>query len=182
MPENTTEDTVTEPIEETVDTPADATPATPEPEIKDPKALLATLDAIRKEKREAEKELKVLRSKVKDHEDAQLTEAQRLQQQLEEITADRDRLMLEARTALATTALTAAATKAQAIRSDAVVKLADAAALAEDGSNADELIADIRKTYPELFKASPGPADAGSGKGNAPTRDINALIRQALGH
>lgn len=170
-----------ETIEETVEPTADATPANTETEIKDPKALLATLDAIRKEKREAEKELKVLRSKVKEHEDAQLTEAQQLQQQLEEITADRDRLMRAARTTTATTALTAAALKANAIRPDAVAKLVSSDAIDEEGSNADALIADIRNQFPELFKASPGPADAGSGKASAPNRDINTLIRQALG-
>lgn len=165
-----------------VTTPAPATEATPEstPEIKDPEALLKTLEVLRTEKKEFERELKALRAQVKETEDAQLSDFERLQQELNAVAEERDRLAREAWTARATSALTAAATKAGAIRPDAVARLADINAVAENGSNADDLIAELRESFPELFKSSPGPADAGSGTGSTPNRSINDLIRQAL--
>jgi vacuolar-type H+-ATPase subunit I/STV1 len=148
-------------------------------EIRDPEALLRTLATLRDERKAAEKELKELRAQVKQTEDAQLSETERLARQLEEVAAERDRLMLDAQTTQATSSLTAAATAAGAIRPDAVAQLA----IGEwnDDTDAAALIGTVRERFPELFRSSPGPADAGQGKGSTPPNSMTDLIRRAAG-
>jgi alanyl-tRNA synthetase len=167
------------------ETPVEATPddtgATPETdtEIRDPEGLLRTLATLRDERKAAEKELKELRAQVKASEDAQLTETERLARQLDEVTAERDRLVHEAQTAQAQTALTTAAQQAGAIRPDAVAQLA--IGQWTEGSSADDLIGTVRQQFPELFRSSPGPADAGQGKGSPAPTTMTDLIRRAAG-
>lgn len=168
-------------VTETDATPQDDAGATPaaDTDIRDPEGLLRTLATLRDERKAAEKELRALRAQVKATEDAQLTETERLARQLDEVTAERDRLALEAQTAQATSALTAAAQAAGAIRPDAVAQLAIGDW--QEGADANDLIGTVRSQFPELFRNSPGPADAGQGKGSPAPTSMTDLIRRAAG-
>jgi len=163
---------------------AEANPAatadnTTDTEIRDPEGLLRTLTTLREERKTAEKELRDLRAQVKEIEDAKLSEAERLARQLEEVSAERDRLVRDAQTAQAAVALTTAAQQAGAIRPDAVAQLA--IGQWNEDAKPDELIGNVRSQFPELFRSSPGPADAGVGKGSPTPTSMSDLIRRAAG-
>jgi hypothetical protein len=166
-------------VDEAEATPAATADTNAETEIRDPEALLRTLATLREERKAAEKELRELRAAVKATEDAQLSETERLARQLEEVAAERDRLVLDAQTAQATVALTTAAQQAGAIRPDAVAQLA--MGQWNSDTNADELIGNVRSQFPELFRSSPGPADAGVGRGSPTPASMSDLIRRAAG-
>ena len=109
--------------------------------------------------REAAKQVKALTAKLKEFEDAKLSETERLSKQLEELKAERDKFAREARTG----GLAASAAKHGASNGNAVAKL-----VAHDPDYADldneAAVAKARKEYPELFRPT-GTADAGSGRG-----------------
>ena len=78
--------------------------------------------------------------------------------------------------------VTAAATKANAIRPDAISRLVgDALDYDDDGkpTNVDAVLAQAKKDYPELFRAAAGGGDGGRG-GQPDPKDANAVINAFL--
>jgi hypothetical protein len=97
-------------------------------------------------------------------------------------------LLNEVRAERAERLVTTAATKANAIRPDAIYRLISSSVeYADDGtpSNVDAVITQAKKDYPELFQAASGSGDGGRGNNGKTNVDapaaFNQLIRQAAG-
>lgn len=149
----------------------------------DPERAMATIKKLRGELKSITKEYKEATAKLTQIEDAQLSEAERLQKQLAEVAAERDRLAGEARRSIVTAAIADAAAKAGAIRPDAIAKLIDPATVEIDNgkaTNVADLVKGIAADYPELFKTRPGTADAAAGKAAAPTSGWQDTLRRQL--
>ena len=149
----------------------------------DPERAMATIKKLRGELKNLTKEHKEAVSKLTQIEDAQLSEAERLQKQLAEVAAERDRLAGEARRSVVNVAIADAAAKAGAIRPDAIAKLIDLDAVQLDNgkaTNAADLVKAIAADYPELFKTRPGTADAAAGKTTAPASGWQDTLRRQL--
>lgn len=145
----------------------------------DPERAMHTIKTLRSEAKATAKALKEAQALIQQHEDAKLSEQEKIQRELETLRAERDAMAREAHVSKATTAIASAATTAGAIRPDAIAKLVDLGAF--DGDNAGELVAQVREQFPELFAARPGNADAGAGKAAPQATDFNSLLRQAAG-
>lgn len=146
----------------------------------DPERAMHTIKTLRSEAKATAKALKEAQALIQQHEDAKLSEQEKVQRELEALRAERDAMAREAHVSKATTSIASAATTAGAIRPDAIAKLVDLGAF--DGDNAAELVAQVKSQFPELFAARTGTADAGAGKGTPAKTDLNSLLRQATGH
>jgi hypothetical protein len=183
MPEtDTTEDVAIETMETEADENAD-----PQGEAFDPQRAMTTIKTLRAETKTSARALREATAKLQAFEDAQLSESERLQKQLADLTAERDGLVRDAQTAVAGNAITAAASAAGAIRPDAIAKLIDISKAEIDGgavANADDLVSEIQTAFPELFHQPaqrPGNADAGAGKGKPTGASFNDTLRRQLG-
>lgn len=103
-------------------------------------------------------------------ENGQLSEMQKLQKQLETAQSERDALSRDARLGK----IAGAAAKAQAKYPDAVARL-----VPDDAEDIDSVMKQLRKDYPDMFRASSADGGAGQGQDNKPT-DMNSLIRARL--
>jgi ApbE superfamily uncharacterized protein (UPF0280 family) len=145
----------------------------------DPERAMHTIKTLRAETKAAQKALKEATTLIQQHEDAKLSEQEKLTRELETLRAERDAIARDAHAAKASTAITSAAATAGALRPDAIAKLVDVATF--DGDNAGDLVKQVREQFPELFASRPGNADAGAGKTAPQTTDFNSLLRQAAG-
>lgn len=146
----------------------------------DPERAMSLIQKLRTEAKTTARELKAAQDALKQHEDAKLSEQERIQRELENLRAERDAIAREAHVSKASTAIASAATTAGAIRPDAIARLIDAGAF--DGNNAAELVSEVKAQFPELFAARTGTADAGAGKGTPAKADFTSILRQATGH
>lgn len=146
----------------------------------EPERAMALIQKLRTEAKTTARELKAAQDAIKQHEDAKLTEQEKVQRELETLRAERDAMVQEAHAAKASSAIQSAATTAGAIRPDAIAKLINLAAF--DGDNANELVTEVKAQFPELFAARTGTADAGAGKGAPAKADFSSILRQATGH
>ena len=135
------------------------------------------LAAERLANRTAQKRISELEKSLKVHDDAQLSASQLLERERDEYKGKFEALTGQVSTRTALDSLTAEAAKAGAVRPDAVARLADLATYDPD-KGATTIVADLRKTYPELFRPA-GSADIAP-KGGASTPDFNATLRQKL--
>jgi hypothetical protein len=157
--------------------PAETTDDTFEPE-----RAMATIKKLRTELKTLTKEHRDAVAKLTSIEDAQLTEAEKLQRQLAEVAAERDRLAETARRSDARAAVIEAATKAGAVRPDAVAKLVNLGDIDPSAKGAaDTAVRALQTEFPELFRTRPGTADAGAGKGTKPAANFNDTLRRQLG-
>lgn len=163
-------ETITEP-EQSTEAPA---------EEFEPERAMHTIKTLRAEAKATAKALKEAQALIQQHEDAKLTEQEKVQKELEALRAERDAMVQEAHAAKASSAIQSAATTAGALRPDAIARLINVAAF--DGHNASELVSEVKAQFPELFAARTGTADAGAGKGTPAKADLNSLLRQATGH
>jgi len=165
------------------------TPGTPDPKDgagsgEDPRVAQARSEAIEERKKRQD-----LETRLKELEDAKLTDEERRTARLSELEAAQavsDQTAQDLRNDLA---LVSAAAKAGASSPEDVAKLVDRAGLkhGDDGrpTNADELVADVAKRIPAMFgKGSRGSADGGAtgGSPNEKGADMEALLRTAAGH
>jgi hypothetical protein len=144
----------------------------------DAAALKRTLDKVRQEKKDAEsarkaaeKSLREMQERLDALEGKDKSEAERLATERDRLKADLDAARGEVETVngrlrrqAIDLALTNAATKAGARYPDLLVgQLADRAEVDDElnVANADALVADARKRYPDLFRAAEGKADGG---------------------
>lgn len=155
----------------------------------DPARAMALISKLRdgeKLSRAQTRELDTLKSKMKEIEDAKLSESERLTNENAELKRQMGELEKRFKTTTTRGALTSAAGKAGAVHSDAVAKLIELDSVEYDASgeptNIDKLIADAKKAWPTFFRVAGGSADGGSGgNGTPPPGGMNALIRQAAG-
>ena len=144
----------------------------------------AALKAERDARKKAERDLKALRARLDDLENAGKSEDEKraaaLKAAEDRATAAESRY----RAAIGRAAVTEAASKAGAISSKAVYALIrDDIDFDDDGepTNIDALVAAAKKDEPGLFRAAAGSGDGGKG-GTSPTgTDMNALIRAKAG-
>lgn len=149
----------------------------------DPERAMATIKKLRSENRQLAREHRDALAKLTAIEDAQLSETERLQRQLADVAAERDRLATEARRSVVTAAIADAAAKAGAIRPDAIARLIDLDTVEiADGrpTNAADLVKHLQSEYPELFKTRPGTADAGAGRTSLSAMSWADTLRRQL--
>jgi hypothetical protein len=149
----------------------------------EPERAMATIKKLRGELKNLTKEHRDAIAKLTQIEDAQLSETERLQKQLADVAAERDRLAGEARRSVVTVAIADAAAKAGAIRPDAIARLIDLENVEiADGKavNAADLVKAVAADYPELFRSRPGTADAAAGKAAAPAGVWQDTLRRQL--
>jgi hypothetical protein len=130
------------------------------------KELLADLAKERKSRQAAEKTLKDLQKQIDDLNAKDQSELERTKTALTQAQKDLEEKNAKLREKAARSALIDEATKANALRPDAVYKLVkDDAEYDDDGeiTNAAALIQEARKTAPELF----GTKQGGQGNGGA---------------
>lgn len=179
-----------DPVDPKADPPADPKTDPVDPELGD--AGKKALDTERSARRAAEKtakenatELEQLRAKLKEHEDAQLTETEKLRKQLADVEASRTQLEREHQESRARSAIEREAAKAGFADPADAWGLLDHAELTYDEngapSNAEALLKKLVEAKPYLAaRRGAGPLPGGGAK--PPTGvDMNSLIRQAAG-
>lgn len=155
----------------------------------DPQRALETIRKLRPYEDEAGKlrsELEAANAKLKEHENAKLSETERRDQRISELETENSGLKTDLADLQNARQIEEAATKANATNPAAVYRLIDHAAIkVKDGKveNADELVADAAKKFPELFQGGrpPGSADGGPRGPIGSGEDMNAIIRSAAG-
>lgn len=126
-----------------------------------------------------------LEARLKQIEDSQLSESERLQKQLQELQAEKANWQRERRDLSVRQALQAAFAAEGARKPDALVRLfADQVDADDNGQikNQAALLKQARADYPELFVARNGSADAAAGaRSGGSGLSMNDLIRRAAG-
>ena len=145
----------------------------------------AALKAERDARRKAERDLKALRTRLDELENAGKSEDEKRTAALRAAEDRATAAELRYQAAIGRAAVTEAATKAGAISTKAVYALIrEDIDFDDDGepTNIEDLITAARKDEPQLFRAAAGSGDGGKG-GRAPaTDDMNAQMRKALGY
>jgi hypothetical protein len=137
-----------------------------------------------KEIRALRKEAASYRKKVEDYENANRTDLEKRDLAVKAAEERATALETKLRDMSARSAVTEAATKANAISSRAVFALIRSdLEFDDDGepTNVDALIKAAIKDEPSLFKAAAGSGDGGVGSGTTGKQDLNALFRAGLG-
>jgi hypothetical protein len=157
--------------EESAATPLTGTTSAP---VVDPTSIEALPASWQKEIKALRKEAETYRRAAKEREQADLSEAQRLKQQLDDLAGTHSAALQELRSL-----------KAQGIARDAGALYPDLVAdkLSDEALNGDKPTRDkeidrLRKTYPQLFRV--GSSDGGT-RGETTTGDMNQLLRRAAG-
>jgi hypothetical protein len=154
-------------------------------------AGIRALRAEREAREAAETERAELAAKLKEIEDRDKSESERLAERVRELEESNGKLESELSTVRLGRHLERAADKAGARYADAVTKLIDAADVKLDRhgepTNLEELMSDVRDRYPELFRSRSGRGDANAGGrgeaagGSDDDGSMSARIRQAAG-
>jgi hypothetical protein len=148
-----------------------------EREDADPENLWQTIENQRKTERKLTKQIQRLEEQVKQHENAKLSEQERLQRELEETRSERDTLVRDNHLMRAQRI----AADAGAMYPDLIADKIPAEAL-EDESLSKQAVNDLKKNYPNLFRSSAnGSADGGAGSRAVPRVSINDMIRRKAG-
>lgn len=136
---------------------------------------------VQDELKAARKEAASYRTRVKEFEDAQKTEAQRQQEALEAANGRVATLLTRVRDLTAQSAVTDAAREAGAIEPALIYRAVRGdLEFDDDGNptNVDAVLADLKASAPSVFRASGGSGDGGRGNGQlAPKQDINDVLR-----
>lgn len=139
-------------------------------------AGIKALQTEREARKAAERRASQAEEKVKQFETAGMTETQKVTAERDDYKAKWEQLTSQVAERDARAALTTAATKAGATAPGAVAQLADLAMYRDKG--ADQAVAALRTTYPDLFRPA-GKADSGAGKGGNPP-SFSDVVRKAL--
>ena len=123
-------------------------------------------------------ELSKTNARLKELEDAQLSETEKLTKRAKELEEQNAALMGSVRKSSIESAATAAG---------AIVPAAIAGLIPADAADITEAVNAVKKAYPALFKpAVGGSADAGGGTsgsgGKPPAADMNTILRKAAGY
>lgn len=149
--------------------------------------LKNALAAERESAKTATKELRALQARLQTLEDKEKTDLERITGERDTLKADYDKTIGELRAERAERLVTSAASKANAIRPDAIYRLVSSDLVyGDDGrpSNTDAVMTQAKKDFPELFRAGAGSGDGGRGNGELPkdgNAAMNQMIRQAAG-
>jgi chromosome segregation ATPase len=162
---------------------ADATPAdadaTPQAGTDDAPAVESiSLDEAKKLRSEAaslRKRLAAFEKAEADRKSAELSEVERIKQELDA----RDTDLTTARQELRNLKAQALASRAGALYPDLVADKLSDEALNGDKAAQDKELTRLRKDYPQLFRG--GSADGGAGRESDPPGDMNALVRRLAG-
>lgn len=141
---------------------------------------------LRTEAQSLRKQIRDLEAKNQAHEQSKLSAEERLQARIKELEKTEAEARERLRDLTIRGSLTDAGAKVGAIRPAVLYRLVDTDDLvfADDGSlkNADLLVGNLKRQYPELFRSPAGSADAGSGGAPAtPGASMDAYIRKAAG-
>lgn len=137
------------------------------------------LRALESELKKVRREAAGYRVKLKEHEDAKLSETEKATQRIKELEDQVSSLQAKERQAAFQATIARAATKAGAIDPEAIALIAP---LPEgDEFDADKLVGQIKQQRPRLFAGAAGSADGGSTGRAAASDDMNARIRLAAG-
>lgn len=154
----------------------------------DPARAKATIEKLRgfeKQSKAQERELAQVRAKLKELEDAKLSETEKTMARVKELETERETWQRERREHFAEKAIIREATALKAKAPDRLLKiiLPDLEYDAEGKpTNVAALLKDLLKDVPEFFNSQNGSADGGAGNGRAPSGfDMNAEIRKAAG-
>lgn len=121
--------------------------------------------------------LKAAAGELEKLKQGQMSETQRVQAQLDQLSKENVELKSRAQTARAE----AAASRAGALYPDLVAAKLSAEAFSDD-KKLDAALAEVKKAYPALFGARAGSADGGAGAGNKPSGGgMNQWIRRSAG-
>ena len=184
MPEST--DTLTDQrdadVQDATDQQTDSTQTTEADDLgeKGTAALKAERDARKK----AERDLKALRTRLDELENAGKSEDEKRQAALKAAEDRATAAESRYRAAIGRAAVTDAASKAGAISAKAVYALIrDDIDFDDDGepTNIDALVAAAKKDEPSLFRAAAGSGDGGKGGTLITNDDMNAEIRRRAG-
>ncbi len=148
--------------------------------------LKTAIGKERDARRAAESQLDDLKKQLGEL-DKSKSEMQRLQDAVENLTKDLGERDANLRAMTVKNALTEAATKAGAKYPTLLVsELSGAVEVSKTGevTNADALVTQAKKAYPELFRVVDGGADGGKGRDSQSSgrTDMNRLIRQQAGY
>lgn len=140
---------------------------------------------VRDEIKAARKEAATYRTRVKEFEDAQKTEAERQAEALQAAEARATQYQQRVRDLTAQSVVTDAARDAGAIAPSLIYRAVRGdLEFDDDGNptNVDAVLADLRKTSPEAFRAAGGSGDGGKGAGlnGKPINTINELLRAEM--
>jgi hypothetical protein len=127
------------------------------------------------------------RTKAQQLEDKDKTELQRIADERDRLKNDLDGVNGRMRDMAIRAALTTAVTKAGAKHPDLLVdRLSKQAELDDELNvkNADKLVTEAKKEYPDLFRVVDGGVDGGKGRddGSSGKPDMNRLIRRQVGY
>jgi pyruvate/2-oxoglutarate dehydrogenase complex dihydrolipoamide acyltransferase (E2) component len=141
---------------------------------------------LRKEAAENRTKARDAAAKLKEHEEKDKPETEKLRARVAELESEKAGWELERRTAKVTAVFAVAASKAGATYPDTIGRLVDPNAIEwADGEimNAPDLVRDVKTRYPNLFTRAPaGSADGGAGNGSKPpASSMNDYIRRAAG-
>lgn len=131
-------------------------------------------------------ELAQAQARIRELEQANLSDAERRDRRLSELEAERTTWETERQAMILRNTVWQEATKAGAMYPDLVVQAVNPASVkwAKDGQpeNVAEVVAKARTDYPALFRVAQGSADGGAGQG-APAggATMNDLIRRGAG-
>lgn len=144
-----------------------------EPESKQYSA--AYVEELRKEAAQNRIKAKKAEDALKQRQDADLSETERMQKRLAELEEAEKGWATEKQTILLTQAVTSEATKAGAKYPDLIIRSLDRNSVEFDNdgnpTNLGKVIGALRTDYPDLFRSTTGSADGGA---------TNALIRPEL--
>jgi hypothetical protein len=162
--------------------------------IEDPGKALETIQKLRPFERgevlpkKVQRELDDLRAKVKENEDAKLSEGERLSGRVAELEAELAKRDDSLKTLSLEREFGAAAAKAGALYPDDVSKLVDASKVERDDAgkptNLDALVEELKASRPALFGRSAPPSFDGGARTPAPGSGpgMEELLRGAAGH
>lgn len=153
-----------------------------------PSGLKSALESERKRARDFERRFKDLDAKLRQREQADMSESERAAARIKEYEAKEQAWEREKQSLRLQTAVTAEATKAGAVNPEILHRLVDAGAVewTETGQprNLTSIVNGLKREYPAMFRThgGAGNADAGAGTGsNQAELSMNTLIRRAAG-
>ena len=149
--------------------------------------LKSAIKQERDARKAAERTLKEANDRLAQLEGKDKSDVERLAAERDRYKAELDAREARLRDLAVTTALTTAATKAGARYPELIVQRVSADAVLDDDlnvKNADKLMTEVKKDYPDLFRVVDGTADGGKGRqdGNTTTSDMNRLLRRNAGY
>jgi len=151
----------------------------------DGQATDAEKAALRKEAAKYRRELRAAEAKLREHEQAKLSETERLQQRVKELEGEVEQARKKAQTAALRSHVSQAAGRLGFQNPTVAYRLLDLDKLEFDDDdepkNLDALLRELLRSEPYLARA--GSADGGEGRrsGSAAGQDMNSLIRSAAG-